>query len=235
MPKLPEPPERPLLGILGGLGPLASAAFVRTLYRQRTSEREQDAPRCILLSDPTFPDRTEALTRGEDEVLAARLTEGLETLVAAGADRLVIACFTIHAVLDRVPRELRRRVVSLVDTVVEEVAALPAGAGPLLLLTTSGSRRSGLFSAHPRWHEVESRLRSPDPSDQEGLHRRLYGLKGGAEPAEMLPWLAELRARYEVSGFVFGCTEMHLVQEPLGEHTGWLVVDALMSIARSTR
>jgi len=226
-------PKRPLLGILGGLGPLASAAFLQTIYRHRTNECEQDAPRCILLSDPTFPDRTEALVRGEEEILAARLTEGLEALVDAGAERLVIACFTIHAILDRIPRDLRRRVLSLIDTVVEEVAALSTGTRPLLLLSTSGSRQSGLFSSHPRWREVAANVLLPEDSDQEELHRRLYELKRGAPPSEMLPWLADLRARYEVPGFVFGCTEMHLVQEPLRQHAEWPVIDPLTTIARS--
>ena len=43
------------LGILGGMGPLASAEFLKTLYECFPYEREQDAPVCLLVSDPTFP------------------------------------------------------------------------------------------------------------------------------------------------------------------------------------
>ncbi|HEY0783486.1 MAG TPA: aspartate/glutamate racemase family protein, partial [Thermoanaerobaculia bacterium] len=64
----------PKLGILGGMGPLASAEFVHTLYRLHLNGPEQGAPACVLLSDPSFPDRTEAILRGESEDLTARLT-----------------------------------------------------------------------------------------------------------------------------------------------------------------
>jgi aspartate/glutamate racemase len=40
---------QPVLGILGGMGPVASAAFVRSLYREAAFRREQAAPACILL------------------------------------------------------------------------------------------------------------------------------------------------------------------------------------------
>jgi len=229
----PDRPERPLLGILGGLGPLASAAFVRTLYRLDPPEREQDAPRCILLSDPRFPDRTQALARGEEDLLTEHLTAALRTLVSAGAERIVIACFTVHAVLDRVPRELRERVVSLIDLAVDGVAALAPSDVPVLLLSTSGSRRSGLFTGHPRWGTVASRVRLPADADQEELHRRLYELKQGRAPESMLPWLEELCTRYEVSGFVFGCTELHLVRESVCRIGDWRIIDPLLRAART--
>ena len=52
------------LGILGGMGPLASAKFLSTVYRLNLVEPEQEAPNCILLSDPSFPNRTKAILAG---------------------------------------------------------------------------------------------------------------------------------------------------------------------------
>ncbi|HEX6199842.1 MAG TPA: aspartate/glutamate racemase family protein, partial [Thermoanaerobaculia bacterium] len=101
----------PLLGIVGGMGPVASAGFLATLYRLDLPEREQDAPGCILLSDPTFPDRTEAILRGETGELAERLADAVAALLELGAARVVIACVTIHRVLPELPGDLRRRVV----------------------------------------------------------------------------------------------------------------------------
>src|SRR5215210_6912814 len=106
------------LGIIGGMGPLASAEFVGTLYRLNLLETEQETPSCILLSDPTFPDRTEAILAGSVDVLAERLEQTLRALLDQGVDRIVIACVTIHHVLPLVPEPLRLKVISLLDLMV---------------------------------------------------------------------------------------------------------------------
>lgn len=61
------------LGILGGMGPLASAEFLRTLYELNITYPEQNSLSCILLSDPTIPDRTQAILDGSIEEISARL------------------------------------------------------------------------------------------------------------------------------------------------------------------
>ncbi len=223
------------LGIVGGMGPLASAELLSTIYRLNTPEHEQDAPAVILLSDPSVPDRTEAILRGETAELVGRLAAAISTLIEAGAGRVVIACFTIHRVLPELPEALRRRVISLVDLTVEEVLADPRRR---LLLATTGSRRSGLFTGHPRWDEAAERIALPSEEDQEALHERLYRLKRGEAPEEMAAWLEELAGRSPgTDGFVFGCTELHLLARPLAERWGEemvrrRVVDALTTVAR---
>jgi aspartate racemase len=90
-------------GILGGMGPLASAEFVSSIYRETFSGREQQAPRVLLLSDPTIPDRTECLLNGDHEMLLERLAAGVGQLVLMGATRIVICCMTIHPLVPRLP------------------------------------------------------------------------------------------------------------------------------------
>ena len=223
----------PLLGIVGGLGPLASAELLATIYRLAPPEREQDAPRCLLLSDPSFPDRTEAILRGETGELARRLGAAVAALLDQGAARVVIACVTIHRVLPELPEGLRRRVVSLIDLVVEELRADPR---ERLLLATTGSRAGGVFTAHPRWGEAAAGVRHPEPADQEALHAWLYRLKRGEPPEAAIPFVDALRERYRVEGLVFGCTELHLLQRPLAARgeaaTPGRFVDPLMTVAR---
>ena len=57
------------------MGPLASGEFLGTLYRSNITDPEQDAPVCVMISDPTFPDRTERILRGETGELAAALAD----------------------------------------------------------------------------------------------------------------------------------------------------------------
>lgn len=225
--------NRPLLGIVGGMGPLASAELLATLYRLNLPGREQDAPRCLLLSDPTFPDRTTAILRGDTRELVRRLEGAVESLLEMGASRVAISCFTIHRVLPELPEALRDRVVSLVDLVVEELGAGSArGAGPYLLLATTGSYRSGVFTAHPRWPEVADGVRLLEEGDREALHDRLYRLKRGEAPERAVPFVRELRERYGTPGAIFGCTELHLLGLHLAGADAEGVIDPLATLAR---
>jgi aspartate racemase len=221
------------LGILGGMGPLASAEFLRTIYRLNITDPEQEAPLCILLSDPTIPDRTRAILDGATEELLARLGQALASLSASGAERIVIACVTVHHVLPGVPEPLRRKVISLIDLIVDEVLAAP---GAHLLLTTTGTRAAGIFERHERWGEIAPRVVRPDADEQRELHQRIYRLKKDEPDEDSLPWLEGLAARHAAEGIIFGCTELHLLHRPLARRPGGgptaRIVDPLLIAAR---
>jgi aspartate racemase len=218
------------LGILGGMGPLASAAFLGTIYRLNIVEPEQEAPLCLLLSDPTFPDRTTAILEGKTEPLVEQLTRALQGLVDLGADRIVIACVTVHHILSQVPEPLRKRVVSLLDLFADEILAAPR---PRLLLATTGTRTARIFESHERWPEIAPWVIFLGEGDQRELHDRLYRLKKGEPGDSCLAWLDTLPAKYGAEGFLFGCTELHLLQPLLGDRAGdGSVVDPLLTAAR---
>jgi aspartate racemase len=228
----PDPGKAPVLGIVGGMGPLASAELVGTIYRQNLHRREQLAPRCLLVSDPTFPDRTETILRGRADELAELgrcLAGAVESLLDQGAHRVVIACFTVHRVLGELPDELRRRVVSLVDLVVEELAADPGI--PRLLLATTGSRRGGVFTSHPEWPAVAASVREVPEEDQGDFHDLLYRIKSGEDPAESVSRVAALEERYGARGSIFGCTELHLLQRHMTPERRARVIDPLWTVA----
>lgn len=223
---------RQTLGVVGGMGPLASNAFLDTLYHLHLGDPEQRSPRVVVISDPTIPDRTEALLAGDTAELVAGLERAIEAAVAAGAGPVMIACITAHQVLDRVAAGCRERVVSLLDLVVDELAQRRR---PHLLLTTSGTRAPGLFESHPRWGAIEPWARQPPEDLQAEIHRRLYELKKGAPPEGLLSWLDDLHAAEDgIEGFVFGCTELHLLQPALRKRgpAAYEVVDPLLLAAR---
>ncbi|MCI4065658.1 aspartate/glutamate racemase family protein [Micromonospora sp. R77] len=224
-------PERQILGVLGGMGPLASAAFVQTVYRLNPAAREQDLPRVLLDSMPAFPDRTEAIRSGRDTELVRRLDTHLRRLVEAGAEEVVVACFTAHHFLPRLAPELLPRVRSLID---QTVHALAARDGRYLLLCTDGTRQARVFPRHPCWPEVADRVVWPDDGDQRGVHRMLYRMKQGGALTEAADLVSALRSRYRCTGVILGCTELHLVGDRLVERLGGSqVLDPLREIALS--
>lgn len=201
------------LGIVGGLGPLASAEFVRTVYRCASWDREQEAPRVLMDSNPAFPDRTSAFLAGEDDTVLPMLVEVLDGLVRLGATRLLICCMTAHHLLPRLSAELRRKIVPVPEVV---VAQLRRATGRYLVLCSSGTRRLSLLERQPGWDEVADRVVFPDAADQDLVHHELiYRLKRMADPAALAPLALSLRARYGADGFVVGCSEIHLLANHL--------------------
>jgi aspartate racemase len=102
-----------LLGILGGMGPLASAEFLKTIYEYNVADLEQELPACVLYSDPKFPDRTEAIISGSDDILINLMVTALESLCQLGISKVVITCVTMHYFLPLIPTRLREKVISI--------------------------------------------------------------------------------------------------------------------------
>jgi len=227
----------PTLGVVGGMGPLASAAFLSTLYELTVDGAEQSAPACILLSNPAVPDRTESVLGGRGEAVLSPLRTALETLCRLGASKLVIACVSSHYFLSALAGPVRAKMISLIDLIVDGVAAAP---GRHVLLCTNLTRRMGLLESHARWGLIAPRVVLPADADQQGIHRMIYeSLKRNRLDDRLFRRLDELAARYGTRSFIAGCTELHLltrhlrgrVEAPAPYH----VVDPLVSLARDAR
>jgi aspartate racemase len=226
--------EKTILGVVGGVGPLASAAFLQTIYDVSIGSAEQDAPEVILFSEPSFPDRTTVLMAGTEQELLDRLGTTCDRLAGLGVSEIVLCCITIHLLLGRLREDQRRRIVSLIDTVVEELEENP-DRRPLLLCSIA-ARELGVFERHPRWPGVADRVVLLRPEDQQLVHHELiYRLKKGVDPAERVGVLRDLLDRYPVDSFISGCTEFHLVARLMaadpGALPGYGFVDPLWTIA----
>lgn len=225
------------LGILGGMGPFASAAFLSSVYeaaarRARTSA-EQALPRCLLDSDPTFPDRTRVICAGGDEEFAQRLQRRVRGLLDLGATRVVISCVTAHHFVPLLPAAERSALISLVDLLVEELAAEPDG-DPLLLVATSGTRRARVLQNAPGWAKVAHRVVLPGPPTQRALHELLYEIKREPVTAATAERVDRMAEEAGCAGIVGACTELHLLTRWLQGHDagdGLHVVDPLQVLA----
>lgn len=164
----------------------------------------------VLLSDSTFPDRTEALRSGYEDLLLEHLTTRLETLIAAGCSQIIICCMTIHALLPSLRRDLREAVVSLADILMQEALKQR---GRYLLLCSQGTRETRLFETHPLWSRASEQIIMPDDDDQMRIHKSIYKTK--TEPcsdsvSEMLWGLLE---KYGADSFAVGCSEVHMMMK----------------------
>jgi aspartate racemase len=225
-----------ILGILGGMGPLASAEFVKTIYEHNLTAREQEMPACVLISDPTIPDRTEAIQRGDEGAVLHRLEQALAQLVDAGATRTVIACITAHHFVPKMTPALQDRLLSLIDVIIDDVLRADL---PHLLFCTNGTRKAGVFQQAARWAQVEPFVVLPSEADQQRIHTLLYRVKQGDVGQERLAEIDDLLASYHTRGLIAGCTEMHLLTKQLAarpiDQPHYQIADPLLTIARTLR
>lgn len=223
-----------VLGVVGGLGPLASSEFVKTIYQYSLAGREQNSPVVFLHSDPGFPDRTDELLAGNGAELLELLVIALRRLRQYGASKVVICCVTLHHVLPAVPDDLRGRVVSLVDVIID--AVLKSRKRHLLMCTT-GARELRIFEAHSRWRLAEDYITFPNESDQRLIHSGIiYQIKKNCDIGGLMPLLQQILSRYGTDSFIAGCTELHLLAKHLTstrvESDAYACLDPLEIIAR---
>ena len=225
--------QEDLLGILGGLGPLASAEFLKTIYECSPRTSEQHWPRVVMYSDPTFPDRTETLLAGLDDLLLEPLVEALGHLERLGANRIVICCVTLHHLLPKLPPSLRTRIWSLLDVIFAKVIESEERH---LLLCSSGTRQLGIFQLHPQWKAAQDFLILPDDDDQQLIHGLIYRIKKNDDVPQLIPIIETLLSKYAVNSFIAGCTEIHLLAKHFRSTPGVIrergCIDPLSIIAR---
>jgi aspartate racemase len=223
-----------VLGILGGMGPLSSAEFLRTIYEfsPRSAEFEQDAPIVIVVSDPTFPDRTRAFLAGDEHSVLLKLVERLETLYSLGASKVVICCMTMHHLLGKLPPHLKQHVVSLLDVIFDEVTRTSRR---YLVACSTGTHKLNLFQTHDKWTTVKDRLLMPGENDQERLHELIYAIKAGRCLDQAAVFLQSLLLRYEADSFIVGCSEIHILAKHLlanGTQTPYSCIDPFAIVAK---
>ena len=225
-----------ILGIVGGLGPLASAEFLKTIYESSLREREQNSPKVLMYSDPTFPDRTEAILAGRSAELVERLVSTLNALASLGATRTVVCCVTLHALFKDLPVDLRARIISLVDVIYDEIIRSPERR---LLICSTGARQLGLFESHEHWPATREYIVLPDDEDQDLIHKLIYQVKILRDVYELAPAFKSLLTKYGVNEFISGCTEMHIVAKRLvfsnGDRSIAGCIDPLSIIAEQRR
>lgn len=213
VPIMMESHEQRIWGILGGLGPLASAEFLNRIYRYAAWNKEQDAPRLILISDPTFYDRTESFLQGREDRVRHQLQEGLQTLRKAGATHIIICCFTMHYLVPKLSPLEAYNLISLVDVALRSVLSSPE---KHLLLCTRGAMQLEIFQQHPLWRLAAPQIVVPHESDWEAIHDLIYAIKcNRVEEHRQEEIVGQFLERYGVKSFIAGCTELHMLTRHL--------------------
>lgn len=211
MPSSAPGDSAPIVGVLGGMGPASTAEFLARLVRKTPAASDQEHLRTIVWSDPTIPDRSDALLgQGPDPTSA--LVAGVRRLVGAGADVLVIPCNTAHAFLVAVREASRVPVLSMIDAAAAAaVSDLPPGSRVGLVATT-GTLASRVYDEALGRHGVA--VVTPDASRQVEVMAAIRAVKAGSREDTAFRATMEALAAGGASRVIAGCTEVLLARSP---------------------
>ena len=134
------------LGVLGGMGPAASAEFMVRLVAQTPAKQDQDHIPTILWSDNTVPDRSTSMRNGDNKPLPYLLS-GIQGLVSAGCNLIVIPCNTAHLWFSEMEKQAswHANIVHIVDSVADALRDVNVIDSKIGVMGTQATVELGLY------------------------------------------------------------------------------------------
>lgn len=220
-----------ILGVLGGMGPAATADFMDKLAASTPAARDQEHIATVVYSDPSTPDRSDAmLTGGESPVPA--LVRGIEFLCSAGVSAIAVPCNSAHYWYEEMQQAAAEvPIVHIVDAVADQVRSSGTSLDRLGLMSTDGTAKSGIYQRLEE-HGYElmdlTDLGSKSPVTT-GIHQVKAGdLDGGRRT---LTSAANLLVDRGAQGIIYGCTDISAVLGPAPEGLDAPVWDSATALA----
>ncbi|MER1968503.1 amino acid racemase [Castellaniella sp. GW247-6E4] len=204
------PAKEPSLGVLGGMGPLAGAALAMRIVELTEAARDQEHISVILVNDPHVPDRSTACTAGGETPLPAML-HGIDILVRAGVDCVVVPCNTAHLWFDQLQAACPRPILHIVDAVIHDLQRHGIRDGTVGILGTPATLRLGLYQDRLRAAGYQPII--PDPAEAQALLVPSIAAVKSNHVDEAYPLAAraiELLRQRGAGSIVLGCTELPL-------------------------
>ena len=221
--------EQKTLGIIGGMGPAATVDLFGKIVSNTRAAADQEHIHILIDNDPSIPDRSAAILRGEDAPGHAILAAA-RRLEAAGADILMIGCNTAHYFHDFVQQGVGIPILHMPRETAKEIAR--RGYTSAGVLGTSMTIRMGLYDRALEVEGVTPVL--PDEAGREALMDLIYkGVKAGVLAPDLGPVLSvmeDMKAR-GAQCFILGCTELPVAFA--NTDTGFDLIDPTAVLARA--
>lgn len=241
MPPPARPPRR--IGVVGGVGPQAGFDLCQKIAASTRAARDQEHLPLALLSLPAaIPDRTAFLLGASAEDPGPALADVAEALVDGGAEVVGIPCNTAHApaIFGSVAARVGGRctLVHMIDEVAAYLARHHAGARRIGVLSTTGTRATGLYVGGLARLGAEV-VQVPEAVQREHVQPAIYDADHGIKRGTVTP-RAEAGLRRGLDALlgagaevvVLACTEIPLAL-PEAEASGVPLLDATRVLARA--
>jgi aspartate racemase len=233
--------QRYLPGIVGGLGPAAHIGLEQRLIsegQRRGAHRDQDHLEWLLMSASATPDRTESILQSDTRACVTSIVAAMFRLSYAGAQFVAVACNTAHALRDEVIVAAPLPWLDILDVTCEVLERRFAQGARILVLQTTGTAQSGLYSRRLEAAGLEAVCFDGSSDAQKNVMQAIYdpvfGVKSSGQ--DVSPTAIGLIERaiatvdaLNVNCIVPGCTELSLALER--SNLGHPVVDPLDVLA----
>lgn len=217
-----------MLGVLGGMGPLATVDFLEKLVLQTQASQDQDHIPFLVACLPQIPNRMDALLRGGPSPSDA-MVDGIERLVAGGADLIAIPCNTAHAWYEELAARAPVPILHIVHAVLDALRDRGIERGPIGLLATEGTIKADIYQSVLREQGLACRL----PSDAAPVDAGIYDVKVGRLTEGRIGLASVARGMLDqgCTAIILGCTEISVA---LGDEAEFreTTVDASAALAR---
>ena len=199
------------IGLLGGMGSYATCEIFKRLLDAFPAEKEWERPRILIDNNCIMPSRVRAILYGENaEQLIREMSDSVESLVQAGADRILIGCMTAHNFRGQLPHQEK-----ILDALAETRRWMLSRYEPgtdVFCLCTEGAVQAGI------WEKAlpEYAVRYPDPEGMVRLREFIEAVKQNRVDGETRRAFSQFVEAQPGQCVLLGCTELPLLVEDGG-------------------
>jgi aspartate racemase len=196
------------IGILGGISAESTAEYYLRIIRGQYERRGGHHTPEIVIFSLDFQRFTDLENSGDQAGYVAEILGGIRALERAGADFVLMAANSPHAVFGEVAAQARVPMLSIVEVTAQEAKA--QGLRKLLLLGIRFTMQSTFYQEACGRMGME--VMTPSEAEQDEIERVVFDeLTKGVFTDASRARLLEIIGRYAVDGVILGCTELPLL------------------------
>jgi aspartate racemase len=207
-------PRKSVVGVLGGMGPAATADFMSKFIARTNVDTEVDHIPLAIWSNPEVPDRTQFL-RGLGVSPVPAMVDGVRRLTGLGADFIAIPCNTAHFFLPELIELTGARFLNMIEETVVQARQQSPGIRRVGILSTRGTRMTGLYAAACAERHLEC-VELSEEHQERFVDPAINQVKTGGDVNAGVAWIRQavrVLADMGAEAVIAGCTEIPLIAD----------------------
>ncbi|WP_257253296.1 MULTISPECIES: amino acid racemase [unclassified Endozoicomonas] len=219
-----------MLGVLGGMGPLATVDFMQKIIALTEASKDQEHLPMLVHNVPQIPDRSACILEGSEDPFPA-LLRGLRSLERGGAQCAVIPCNTAHFWFDKLQKQARIPMISILDCVQQHIRR--NNLGKIGIMATSATVSAVMYQ-----QQIENDGREcliPDQEVQTLMMDAIYDIKAGGleRGSQRMKMVFDDLVRQGAEAVILGCTEIPIGLAGVASTNPEQCIDATALLARA--
>lgn len=196
------------IGILGGISHKSTARYYELIHEKYFQKHGDYRYPEVVIFSLDFQKFTDLENRGDRDGYIGYIAEGVASLERAGAELVIMAANSPHAVFEEVRERSHVPMISIAEVTAQK--AKEEGLKTLLLVGIKFTMQSTFYQEVCEKHGIE--VITPSEEEQEEIDRMIFDeLVIGIFMEESRRRLLEIIEGYDVDGVILGCTELPLI------------------------